>query len=116
MNPSNQGNVNGAHSLAEILSQPEFWGRCVEGLNQEGSLERTRKPFHSASEWLFIGWGSSYYIALAAATSWSRITGMRARAIAASELLLFPEIVLAGSDNVAAVIISRSGQTSEAVR
>ena len=41
---------------------------------------------------------------------------MRARAIAASELLLFPEIVLAGSDNVAAVVISRSGQTSEAVR
>ncbi len=41
---------------------------------------------------------------------------MRARAIAASELLLFPEIVLAGSDKVAAVVISRSGQTSEAVR
>jgi len=115
-NSSRQGNFNGAHSLAEILSQPEFWGRCVEALNREGSLERTRKPFHSASEWLFVGCGSSYYIAVAAAASWSRITGMRARAIAASELLLFPEIVLAGSYDVAAVVISRSGQTSEAVR
>jgi glucosamine--fructose-6-phosphate aminotransferase (isomerizing) len=88
----------------------------VEGLEREGSLAQIRKPFHSASEWLFIGCGSSYYIALAAASSWSLITGMRARAIAASELLLFPEIVLAGADNVACVVISRSGQTSEAVR
>jgi glutamine---fructose-6-phosphate transaminase (isomerizing) len=114
--PSSQASLHGAHSLAEILSQPEFWGRCVQGLEREVSLERIRQPFNSASEWLFIGCGSSYYIALAAASSWSRITGMRARAIAASELLLFPEIVLAGADNVAAVVISRSGQTSEAVR
>ncbi len=114
--PSTPSSFNGVHSLTEILSQPEFWGRCVEGLEREGSLAQIRKPFHSASEWLFIGCGSSYYIALAAASSWSRITGMRARAIAASELLLFPEIVLAGADNVAAVVISRSGQTSEAVR
>ena len=106
----------GAHSLAEILSQPEFWGRCLDGLERERPLAQIRQPFRSANEWLFIGCGSSYYIALSAAASWSRITGMRARAIAASELLLFPEVVLAGSENVAAVVISRSGQTSEAVR
>jgi glutamine---fructose-6-phosphate transaminase (isomerizing) len=114
--PSTQASLHGAHSRAEILSQPEFWGRCVQALEREGSLAQIRQLFHSANEWLFIGCGSSYYIALVAASSWSRITGMRARAIAASELLLFPEIALAGSDNVAAVVISRSGQTSEAVR
>lgn len=114
--PSTPAGRHGAHSLAEILSQPEFWGRCLQALEREGSLAGIRQPFRSAQEWLFIGCGSSYYIALSAAASWSRITGMRARAIAASELLLFPEIVLAGSDNVAAVVISRSGQTSEAVR
>jgi glutamine---fructose-6-phosphate transaminase (isomerizing) len=106
----------GAHSLAEILSQPQFWGRCLAGLQREGSLADIRKPFRSANEWLFVGCGSSYYIALSAAASWSSITGMRARAIPASELLLFPEIVLAGSEELAAVVISRSGQTSEAVR
>jgi glucosamine--fructose-6-phosphate aminotransferase (isomerizing) len=114
--PLAQAGRPGSHSLAEILSQPEFWGRCLEALKSEGSLTKVRQPFRSASEWLFVGCGSSYYIALAAAASWSRITGMRARAIAASELLLFPEIVLVGAENVAAVIISRSGQTSEAVR
>lgn len=114
--PSKQAGLHGAHSLAEILSQPEFWGRCVDGLERAGSLTQIRQPFRSADEWLFVGCGSSYYIALAATSSWSRITGMRARAIAASELLLFPEIVLAGSANIAAAVISRSGQTSEAVR
>jgi glutamine---fructose-6-phosphate transaminase (isomerizing) len=106
----------GAFSLAEILSQPQFWSRCLEALKREGSLADVRKPFHSATEWLFVGCGSSYYIALAATAAWSAITGMRARAIPASELLLFPELVLAGAGEVAAVVISRSGQTSEAVR
>jgi glucosamine--fructose-6-phosphate aminotransferase (isomerizing) len=106
----------GAHSLAEILSQPQFWGRCLEALERKGSLAEIRQPFRSAREWLFVGCGSSYYIALSAAAAWSSITGMRARAIPASELLLFSEIVLAGSEDLAAVVISRSGRTSEAVR
>ncbi len=108
--------TSGAYSLAEILSQPQFWSRCLEALQREGSLADVRKPFRSAREWLFVGCGSSYYIALAAAASWSAITQMRARAIPASELLLFPELVLAGAGEVAAVVISRSGQTSESVR
>lgn len=106
----------GAHSLAEILSQPQFWGRCLDGLEREGSLARIRNPFRSANECLFVGCGSSYYIALSAAAAWSSITGMRTRAIPASELLLFPELVVAGTRHLSAVVISRSGQTSEAVR
>jgi len=106
----------GAHSLAEILSQPQFWSRCLEALEREGALADIRQPFRAATEWLFIGCGSSYYIAQAAAASWSAITRMRARAIPASELLLFPELVLAGAGEIAAVVISRSGRTSEAVR
>jgi glucosamine--fructose-6-phosphate aminotransferase (isomerizing) len=106
----------GAHSLAEILSQPQFWGRCIEGLEGAGSLAHVTQPFRSASEWLFVGCGSSYYIALSAAAAWSSITGMRARAVPASELLLFPDLVLQGSNDLAAVVISRSGRTSEAVR
>jgi glucosamine--fructose-6-phosphate aminotransferase (isomerizing) len=108
--------TRGDHSLAEILSQPQFWGRSLEALEREGLLAEIRKPFRSATEWLFVGCGSSYYLALSAAASWSAITGMRARAIPASELLLFPELVLAGTGAVAAVAISRSGRTSETVR
>ena len=106
----------GAYSLAEILSQPQFWARCLEALEREGSLADVRQPFRSAKEWLFVGCGSSYYLALAAASAWSSITGMRARAIPASELLLFPDLVLTSSEDLAAVVISRSGSTSETVR
>jgi glutamine---fructose-6-phosphate transaminase (isomerizing) len=113
---SNSSPAPGAHSLAEILSQPQFWGQCLEALEREGSLAEVRRPFASATEWLFVGCGSSYYIALSAAASWSAITGMRARAVPASELLLFPELVLAGSEDLVAAVISRSGQTSEAVQ
>ena len=106
----------GAHSLAEILSQPSFWGESLAALERAGSLPEIREPFSSATEWLFVGCGSSYYIALAAAATWSALTGMRARAVPASELLLFPELVLAGTGKVAAAVISRSGRTSEALQ
>jgi len=106
----------GAHSLDEILSQPSCWNGCLQELPQSLSTQNIRKTFGSAREWLFVGCGSSYYIALAAAASWSAITGLRARAVPASELLLFPGLALAGSSDVAAVVISRSGRTSEALR
>ena len=45
------------------------------------------------------------------------MTGQRARAVPASELLLFPSLaVRAAAENVQSVVISRSGRTSEAVR
>lgn len=116
VNLSSASPAAGAHSLAEILSQPEFWSGSLEVLQREDLLADLRHWFRFATEWLFIGCGSSYYIALAAAASWTMITGMRARALPASELLLFPDLVLPGSAEVAAVVISRSGRTSEAVR
>ena len=44
------------------------------------------------------------------------LTGLRAQAFAASELLIYPDLVLAGRSNWAPVLISRSGQTSEVLR
>jgi len=106
----------GAHSLAEILSQPQFWSGCITELERSGTMANLRQDFGSATEWLFIGCGSSYYIGLAAAATCSAITGKRARAIPASELLLFPDLVLAGSQEIAAAVISRSGRTSETLK
>lgn len=106
----------GAHSLAEILSQPQCWDSCLTLIAKGGQLEAIGELFASAKEWLFIGCGSSYYIALAAAASWSALTGMRARALPASELLLFPDPWLAGSQKYAPVLISRSGRTSEVLQ
>jgi glucosamine--fructose-6-phosphate aminotransferase (isomerizing) len=116
-NKNNRSKVlPGSHSLGEILSQPQCWSACLEKLQADLATQNILESFRYAREWLFVGCGSSYYIALAAAASWSSITGLRARAVPASELLLFPALVLGGSSNLAAVVISRSGRTSEGLR
>src|SRR5207248_6664193 len=108
--------VLGAHSLAEILSQPRCWVDCLKRLESEDTAREIDKRFGNSPEWIFIGCGSSYYIALAAAASWTAITGTRARALPASELLLFPDLQLAGAGDFVPVLISRSGHTSEVLR
>jgi len=113
-NPSQS--AAGAYTLAEILSQPECWGKCLRDLEASSEIESIRKSFAEAAEWIFVGCGSSYYIALAAAASWSEITGRRASAIPASEVMLYPEASLAGSENFVPVLISRSGRTSEVLK
>ena len=113
---STDGNRPGAHSLQEIVSQPACWGSCLEQLPAIIRSERIIESFAGAREWLFVGCGSSFYLALAAAASWNKISGLRARAVPASEVLLYPDLTLSAAKEMAAVVISRSGRTSEAVR
>ncbi len=109
-------NKAGAHSLTEILSQPDCWRTCIEDLRQSKKLEQVSEQFAEAKEWLFIGCGSSYYVGLSAAATMSALTGLRARAIPASELLLYPDQVLAAATDFVPVLISRSGRTSEVLQ
>jgi glucosamine--fructose-6-phosphate aminotransferase (isomerizing) len=111
-----QDSAPGACSLSEILSQPRCWADCLKQLEAEKTINKIGERFGKSSEWLFIGCGSSYYIALAATASWSALTGTRARAIPASELLLFPDLVLSGARDFVPVLISRSGRTSEVLK
>jgi len=106
---------SGAHSLAEILSQVQYWEACLAELKDSQSLKEVEGRFGYNQEWLFIGCGSSYYVALAAAATMKSVTGRRARAIPASEMLLYPELVFS-ADPIVPVLISRSGQTSEVLK
>ena len=100
----------------EILSQPRCWEECFKALDESDQLERAGKQFDKDAECLFIGCGSSYYISQAAAASWEMITGNRAWAVPASELLLFPDLVLSGSAKCQPILVSRSGHSSEVVQ
>jgi glucosamine--fructose-6-phosphate aminotransferase (isomerizing) len=106
----------GAYSLAEILSQPRCWDTCLKRLEAADTVRQIGKRFGGAPEWIFIGCGSSYYLALAAAANWTATTGTRARAMPASELLLFADLAFNGAKEFVPVLISRSGQTSEVLR
>jgi len=106
----------GAFTLAEIVSQPECWSSCLGNLRDSRMLQKVWDRFGNADEWLFIGCGSSYYVGLCAAASLTALTGRRARAIPASEVLFYAELILASSPKCVAVLISRSGQTSEVLK
>jgi len=108
--------VSEAITQNEILSQPHCWEECFRRLDADGQLERVATRLPKDAEYLFIGCGSSYYISQAAAASWEIITGTRAWAIPASELLLFPDLVLNESTKCQPVLVSRSGHSSEVVR
>ncbi len=103
-------------TLKEILSQPETWLESLAGLKQSATLEKFLRKSQSQTEWLFLGCGTSFYLAEAAAASWTSLTGERARALPASEPLLFPALSLAKAAGLQGVVISRSGHTSEALR
>ena len=103
-------------TLAEILSEPAVWQTALRGLREDSTVARVVEDSRSRTEWLFIGCGTSFYLAEAAANSWTLLTGQRARALPGSEPLLFPELALAKEPHLQAVVISRSGKTSEALR
>src|SRR5208283_2937725 len=103
-------------TFEEILSEPVVWRTALNGLREDPTIARIVEESHGRTEWLFIGCGTSFYLAEAAANSWTLLTGQRARALPGSEPLLFPELALAKEPKLQAVIISRSGKTSEALR
>jgi glutamine---fructose-6-phosphate transaminase (isomerizing) len=106
----------GGHSLTEILSQPQCWNDILARIGKKEVSPEFRHRFGNASGWLFIGCGSSYYVAMAAAATSVSLTGRPAQAIPASELLLFPETTLAAANGLVPVLISRSGRTSEVLK
>jgi glucosamine--fructose-6-phosphate aminotransferase (isomerizing) len=101
----------GIHTYKEILSQGEVWCSTIQSMTapQKGLKDWIRVPW---DEVIFTGCGSTYYLSLSAAAIWQSITGIRARAVPASELWLFPEAVLTASNKLL-IAVSRSGETSE---
>lgn len=100
----------GVHTIEEIFSQPETWKQCLAGFRQTHQLKSFGQAISKESECVFIGCGSSYYVALVAASTWTLLTGGPARALPASELLLFPQSF---PNSCQPILISRSGHTSE---
>jgi glutamine---fructose-6-phosphate transaminase (isomerizing) len=100
----------------EILSQATTWQSVSQELSQNAVVEKIVASGARKPSWLFVGCGTSFYLAEAAANSWSLLTGGAARAVPASEVLLYPKLTRVDGTDVQAVVISRSGKTSEAVR
>jgi len=100
----------------EIMSQGEVWRTVLDDLDRGSVVSEILQKLDPASELLFVGCGTSYYLAEAAAHSWASLTGRVARALPASEVTLYPNLLQSKGRKVQAIVISRSGRTSEAVR
>jgi glucosamine--fructose-6-phosphate aminotransferase (isomerizing) len=124
---------NGFYTRQEIFSQPEAWDAALD-------LLMTQRPNILAMEAghydqiIFTGCGSTYYLAMAAASLTQELTGYPCRAFPASELWLYPNssycrafspTYKAASPTYKAerptyrtllVAVSRSGETSETLR
>src|SRR5215813_1219725 len=101
-----------SHTLDEIFSQPDCWRECLRQLTDSQDLASASKLGDTRAEWILIGCGSSYYLAMAAASTFNHL-GLAARAVPASEILLFPELYLPNRRHYVPILISRSGTTSE---
>jgi glutamine---fructose-6-phosphate transaminase (isomerizing) len=100
-------------TVQEIYGQPATWKQCLgllRRLDLEG-LVGDRRP--TEFQWVFVGCGTSFYLAQAAAASFTLLTGRLARALPASEILLYPELSLPSPESAFPILISRSGHTSE---
>jgi glutamine---fructose-6-phosphate transaminase (isomerizing) len=109
-------NAQDVATLQEILTQPPAWSGALKEFKASAVLQKLLDKTTARTEWLFVGCGTSFYLAEAAAASWNAFSKQSARAVPASEILLFPALAVPRVANLQTVIISRSGSTSEAVR
>jgi glucosamine--fructose-6-phosphate aminotransferase (isomerizing) len=105
----------GQHTLSEIFSQPQCWSTCIEKLGISAELRAAVQMAKPGAEWIFVGCGTSYYLAQAAASTFNYLN-LPARAVPASDLLMYPGLTLQKGRDYVPVVISRSGRTSEAIR
>lgn len=101
-------------TLGEILSQPEVWRDVQQIATEDRNKIQHYLDLSAHDDTLFVGCGTSYYLAQAAASVYALITSQRARATTASEVMLFPDALLPESEKgIMPVLISRSGTTTE---
>jgi len=105
----------GQHTLSEILSQPQCWSACLAQVATSAELRAVIQLARSGAEWIFVGCGSSYYLAQAAASTFNYLK-LPARAVTASDLVMYPALTLYAGRDYIPIVISRSGRTSEAIR
>jgi glucosamine--fructose-6-phosphate aminotransferase (isomerizing) len=104
------------HTLQEILTQPDAWRAALQEVQIKQEALKALWNTRAFSEILVTGCGSTHYLSQAVAPLLQQELGIRARAVPASELLLFPETLETTGGRPLLFTISRSGRTSETIR
>jgi len=101
----------GIYTQNEILTQTEAWEDALNAVN--GMRDALLHLAHgNYDQILFTGCGSTYYLSLAGAALFQKLSGKLARAVPGGELLINPETVLTDGKTLL-IAVSRSGSTTE---
>lgn len=106
----------GRQTREEILSQPATWIETARRFQDDADVLDAFSNFSPEEPWLFVACGSSYYLSQTIASQWTKMLGTVCTAVPASELLFAPDEVLRRGDARQAVLVSRSGKTTEVLR
>ncbi len=98
----------------EIISQDKAWQQAILIVEQS---RLKFLDFHPGQydQIILIGCGSTYYLALAAASVFQELTHNLARGFPSSELLFYPNTVFLDNSRSLLVAFSRSGESTETV-
>jgi len=111
---------NGHYTRQEIYSQPDAWAAALTVVDENHRNILDLDPALHYGQIIFTGCGSTYYLAMAAASLTQELTGIVSRAFPASELWLYPGSSYSRVENQTGktllVAISRSGETTETLR
>jgi len=104
---------NGNYTYEEIKSQGDVWKRTIDSSPEQ--LDRIAEWLaKSYDEVIFTGCGSTHYLSLAAAKTWTYLTGCSARGIPSSEIWYYPDYTFT-KVKPKLVAVSRSGVTTETI-
>lgn len=106
--------ASGAYSYEEIISQGRAWAELIPLII--GQSDSIVNILTSIEEVIFTGCGSGLNAAFSGAPVFQALTGIPTRAVPAAEITLFPASVLDTRRKTLAVLLSRSGKTTEVVR
>ncbi len=105
----------GKHSYQEIMSQGRSWQGALDAVLRHREALTSLLLKNRDREHLFIGCGSTHYLAQCVAPFWQAVTGRRCRGVPSSELLLQTDTLVTAGSPPFVVALSRSGETSETI-
>lgn len=108
--------MQSSFTYREIMSQIDAWKDALQTIlaKQADILKLWQQGQYEHI--VVTGCGSTYYLALTAASLLQAKTGVFARAVPASELLLHPESIYVANKRTLLITVSRSGVTTETVQ
>ncbi len=105
----------GEYSYREITTQAAAWQGALDAVARQREALVRLLECNRDREHLFVGCGSTHYLAQFAAPFFCRVTGRRTRSLPSSELALQTDAVLPPGEVPFVIALSRSGETSETI-